>query len=636
MNFTASMYANSTTDITAIYNITASTSNLTSAFSPASTTTASMTSHPVTVFLEKYYAVFLLAFGTIGNILSFAVLSRRTFRKTTIAIFLRYLTLADLGALYTGVVYFLGKSLFNYDIRRTNELSCKFHRWLSYVTCDLSSWALVLVSTARLLSIVWPMKRLVTRFRVYMAIIITTVILFLVNLPMFIMYGDYYAPKQTKPKLCTLTSAAYDDFYTYIWGWLVLIKFTLLPGLILVCLNTALIVTVSRTGKAVKNMDEFGGGQHVAAVASTKSAAAKWKKKGTAYKENHGYDSDHPAKAETHQDHSSPLEKNTDNSNVHFNNLEHDVDCLDRDNLYNEKEYLKNKHSGASDEVPLTDLPKISEDIKSKMSKNSFGDTQSQSLDRKDGILIFITNNGSDKVNLSSAAKIDGHGTPDLVLDTGHQDDDFDLDSDIFKELVLCPEAFEKDNVDGSGLTSNTDFETAHRPDSPHHLAITAVLPSDVISGKGSKASCTCDDVSMVSTSSDVTGYPNSIASPSKGSVTKSSKKPGQKKMTTGQKSKSLTRSLLLINTVFLVCTIPISIYLAGRVFIFTGPGYSQAQEVFNIFSNFIMYTNNSINFILYCVSGTRFRKQLQQMMLELYGATKRLALRVMALVRKR
>ncbi|KAK0068923.1 hypothetical protein Bpfe_001886 [Biomphalaria pfeifferi] len=79
MNLTASMYANSTTDITATYNITASTSNLTSAFTPASTTTGSMTSHPVTVFLEKYYAVFLLAFGTIGNILSFAVLSRRTF-----------------------------------------------------------------------------------------------------------------------------------------------------------------------------------------------------------------------------------------------------------------------------------------------------------------------------------------------------------------------------------------------------------------------------------------------------------------------------------------------------------------------------------------------------------------------------
>ncbi|KAH9525443.1 hypothetical protein Btru_001441 [Bulinus truncatus] len=51
------------------------TTNVTSA--PASTT---YYTHPVSVFLETYYSVFLLAFGTVGNLLSFAVLSRRTFR----------------------------------------------------------------------------------------------------------------------------------------------------------------------------------------------------------------------------------------------------------------------------------------------------------------------------------------------------------------------------------------------------------------------------------------------------------------------------------------------------------------------------------------------------------------------------
>ncbi|CAL1544599.1 unnamed protein product, partial [Lymnaea stagnalis] len=244
--------------------------------------TAPRLRHVVTDFLEKYYSIFILALGTIGNLLAFAVLSRKTFRVSTIGIFLRFLTLADLGALYTGVVYFLVKSLFDYDVRKADELSCKFHRWLSYVTCDLSSWALVLVSTARLISIVWPMKRLVTRRRVYVAIVTTVVIIFGVNIPMFVMYGNVYVPEKKTWKLCVFTTKSYDEFYNHIWGWIVFLKFTAVPGLILTGLNTALVLSVSRTGKALVKMDEFGGSKPVKAAANAKLMFSRWRRQGRA------------------------------------------------------------------------------------------------------------------------------------------------------------------------------------------------------------------------------------------------------------------------------------------------------------------------------------------------------------------
>lgn len=43
-------------------------------------TTTARPRHVVTEFLERYYSIFILALGTIGNLLAFAVLSRKTFR----------------------------------------------------------------------------------------------------------------------------------------------------------------------------------------------------------------------------------------------------------------------------------------------------------------------------------------------------------------------------------------------------------------------------------------------------------------------------------------------------------------------------------------------------------------------------
>ncbi|BFZ19102.1 hypothetical protein BsWGS_22140 [Bradybaena similaris] len=172
-------------------------------------------------------------------------------RRSSAGIYLRFLTLSDLAAIYTGVLFFTARALFNNNFRKTDELSCKFHRWMSFTACDLSSWALVLVSTARLLSIAWPMKRLITRRRVYASILVTVVVLLGANLPIFIIYGDVRDPVRNRTSLCVFTQDSYEDFYIYVFSWLVLIKFGFLPGVLLLVLNAALVLTVSRSGRAV-------------------------------------------------------------------------------------------------------------------------------------------------------------------------------------------------------------------------------------------------------------------------------------------------------------------------------------------------------------------------------------------------
>lgn len=47
---------------------------------PARNSSSSRSDHELVIFLEKYYSLFLLIFGTVGNLLCLAVLSREIFR----------------------------------------------------------------------------------------------------------------------------------------------------------------------------------------------------------------------------------------------------------------------------------------------------------------------------------------------------------------------------------------------------------------------------------------------------------------------------------------------------------------------------------------------------------------------------
>lgn len=75
---------------------------------------------------------------------------------------------------------------------------------------------------------------------------------------------------------------------------------------------------------------------------------------------------------------------------------------------------------------------------------------------------------------------------------------------------------------------------------------------------------------------------------------------------------------LFTLNTVFLVCTTPISIYIIGDFY-----WQKDASEktvavlklVWTIF-DMMMYCNNTFNFLLYCISGDTFRQELKSLIL--------------------
>ncbi|XP_033749147.1 mu-type opioid receptor-like [Pecten maximus] len=82
------------------------------------------------------------------------------------------------------------------------------------------------------------------------------------------------------------------------------------------------------------------------------------------------------------------------------------------------------------------------------------------------------------------------------------------------------------------------------------------------------------------------------------------------------QRSQMSSMSIMLfcLNCVFLLCTTPISIYLIG--YVHWARGATEATKanltLFWTLVNVLMYANNTFNFLLYCMSGSRFRAEVR------------------------
>ena len=74
------------------------------------------------------------------------------------------------------------------------------------------------------------------------------------------------------------------------------------------------------------------------------------------------------------------------------------------------------------------------------------------------------------------------------------------------------------------------------------------------------------------------------------------------------QKMTSITLTLISVSLLLLVSTIPFEVYQLSQE---ESPSETIETEYLYVFSIFLIYLNNSINFFVYCLIGTTFRKEL-------------------------
>ncbi len=102
----------------------------------------------------------IVLLGTVGNVLSLAVFSRKRFKNISVNFMFRIMCITDtlclLQALQT-VLFYAGI----YNIRTQSELTCKLFPYLAYSLLPIKGWILVFIDFERYMSVKNPAKKLI-------------------------------------------------------------------------------------------------------------------------------------------------------------------------------------------------------------------------------------------------------------------------------------------------------------------------------------------------------------------------------------------------------------------------------------------------------------------------------------------
>lgn len=194
----------------------------------------------------------IMAWGTIGNVLTFLVILRQTKTLSSTAIYLMALAVSDTVVLYTGPLRQWVKIVYDIDIRDITEAGCRSQIYITYASLHMSSWLLVAVSLERALCVVIPhkVKLTCTKTNACLIIIAMFVLIFGINAVIPVMYGL----KGVRNQKCSVTTTEFLDFRDNIWQWIDFCLTFAVPFIILVVCNSIILVSLRRSQAKSRNM----------------------------------------------------------------------------------------------------------------------------------------------------------------------------------------------------------------------------------------------------------------------------------------------------------------------------------------------------------------------------------------------
>ncbi|KAH3836759.1 FMRFamide receptor-like [Dreissena polymorpha] len=214
--------------------------------------------YKASILIWKIVPPILILLGTIGNSLSILVLTRRSIRVSSTALFLTVLACSDLLVLYSGLLRQWLIYLFDTDVRNLSEAGCKINVWLVYSSLDFSAWILIVLTLERVVSTWMPhrARTLCTKKTAFAFIIAVGV--FILGINSHILYGigykitqdENYYPIENK---CIEIDRNYAYFFENVWPWIDLCVYCAVPFVVIVIGNALILFKVLNSQKKSKS-----------------------------------------------------------------------------------------------------------------------------------------------------------------------------------------------------------------------------------------------------------------------------------------------------------------------------------------------------------------------------------------------
>lgn len=199
--------------------------------------------------LARYVFPIIIGLGTVGNILSFLVMLRRTMIITPTCFYMAILAISDTVILYVDCLRKWVFIVYGEDAWNLNTAACRICYYLSYSSFHYSVWIIVAMTMERFFAIRYPLKFL-TVGSVKKTKIACLVILILVLLLNCIFT---WSIKLDSKGHC-VPEADYYDFHSNVVPWIDAVFYSFLPFAILITFNVLIICSFRKAKQRQKTL----------------------------------------------------------------------------------------------------------------------------------------------------------------------------------------------------------------------------------------------------------------------------------------------------------------------------------------------------------------------------------------------
>lgn len=211
-------------------------------------------------FIFQYLSIVVACVGTVANVFTFIVLSRRRFENYSFAFYSKVRVFMDIGVLLHSFRHFAAFVL-DSNIDLTSELVCKLAEYVAYIFGSMSVWLLTLMSFDRLVTIVYPnkfiiMKKKNTQLGLVVAMLLYSVCLYL-TMPFYTSLSSRLAyDNRTNTSTYVLTCSIENESQSKLIYWIDLVNLMTVTFGINNVLAGIIIVFIFRSRKKFKTGKE--------------------------------------------------------------------------------------------------------------------------------------------------------------------------------------------------------------------------------------------------------------------------------------------------------------------------------------------------------------------------------------------
>ena len=188
-----------------------------------------------------YLSPVMIILGTLGNLLTLAVLNSKHNKASAINVALAFLAVADIAVLNVGLMHQWIRFVWGFDLRIMSNIGCKVHLTFTLFVMALSPNILALVTIDRVLSVLFPLKvkYWITKKRMICACVALTSFVFACHVPLFV--AAYLDPRVPSYRMCQW----HNPTFTKAWYWVSFTLDFLAPFTVIFTGNTLIMIRLT-------------------------------------------------------------------------------------------------------------------------------------------------------------------------------------------------------------------------------------------------------------------------------------------------------------------------------------------------------------------------------------------------------